>query len=336
MNRLHPRRGFTLLELLVAVTITLLLAGVMLMVTTGTLDVWRRTQDDFVGGAQARLALDLLERDLQAGIFRKDGVNTWLAADVINSPASLSDHGWRTASQRLKPATSDSLRLVPDASDGLAPNLAEARFGLSGTWLRFITTNVESGGSLPVAVSYQVVRRPVSGSNVAPDNPADVRYALFRSVVTPEVAFTGGYDVTAPVYGSGSAAAPATRSAATLTNPNTGDALASNVVDFGVWLHVREAAGTLRRIFPANSTDLSHAARDGGAAPDASRYPDVADIMVRILTEEGARRIEAMEQGNAAMTRPAAYATDAAWWWAVVEANSRVFVRRVEIKGGDL
>lgn len=334
MSRHPSMRGFTLLELLVAVAITLLLAGVMLTVTTGTLDLWRRTQNELTVAAEAKLALDMIERDLQAGAFRKDGVNTWLAADVINSSAGLLNHGWQTASPRMKPATSDSLRLVPDALDGRAPNIADARFGLSGVWLRFITTNVESGGSLPIAVSYQLVRRPVAGSNVAASNPAAVRYTLFRSAVAADSTFGGRYDVTAPVYGSSSAAAPAARSAATLTNPNIGDALASNVVDFGVWLYVRDSAGALRRIFPANSADLSHAARDAGAAPDANRYPDVADIMVRMLTEEGASRIEAMEQGNAALMRPAAYVTDAAWWWALAETNSRVFVRRVEIKGG--
>ncbi|MBI2515405.1 MAG: prepilin-type N-terminal cleavage/methylation domain-containing protein [Opitutae bacterium] len=335
MNNPRLTRGFTLLELLVAVTITLLLAGVMLAVTIGTLNLWRRTQDDFTAAAQAKLALDLIERDLQAGVFRKDGVNTWLAADVIDTAAALDNHGWRTAA-RMKPATGESLRLVPETLNGLVPGIAAARFGLSGVWLRFITTNVESGGSLPVAVAYQLVRRPVSGSNTAASNPAEVRYSLFRSAVAVDTTLASGYDVTVLAYGSGSASPSATRTAATLTNPNTMDALATNVVDLGAWLYVRDPAGALRRIFPATDADLSHGARDDGTASDANRYPDVADVMVRILTEEGARRIEAMEQGSGALTRPADYATDAAWWWAVVEANSRVFVRRVERKGGSL
>jgi prepilin-type N-terminal cleavage/methylation domain-containing protein len=333
MNRPHRPGGFTLLELLVAVTITLLLAGVMLRVTTGTLQLWRRTQDDFALAAQARLALDLLERDLQARVFRKDGANTWLAADVVSASGDLLNHGWRTAAF-MKPGAGDSLRLVPAAPDGLAPRLAEARFGLSGVWLRFITTNVEAGGGLPVAVSYQLARRPVSGSNVAANNPAAVRYTLFRAAVAADGSFASGYDVTAATYGSGSATPSLSRAASTLTNPHSADALATNVVDFGVWLYARDSTGALRRIFPATETDLSHAARDDGAAPDARRYPDAADIMMRILTEEGARQIEAMEQGSEALARPPAYPTDAAWWWAVVEANSRVFVRRVELKGG--
>ena len=74
------RNGFTLLELLVAVAITLLLAGIMLAVTTITLGLWRRTQDNFSSGTTAKLALDLLERDLQSAIHRADGRgNVWLA-----------------------------------------------------------------------------------------------------------------------------------------------------------------------------------------------------------------------------------------------------------------
>ena len=44
MKSLCKTAGFTLLELLVAVTITLLLAGIMLSVTTSTLTIWRHTR----------------------------------------------------------------------------------------------------------------------------------------------------------------------------------------------------------------------------------------------------------------------------------------------------
>jgi type II secretory pathway pseudopilin PulG len=325
-------RAFTLLELLVAAVITLLLAGVMLAVTNGTLALWHRTQDSFGSATQAKVALDLLERDLQAGVFRSDGTKAWLAIDVLNSAGDLLNHGWEAA-PLTKPATAESQRLLPDSAGGLDPVLTDARFGLSGAWLRFITTNVETGGSLPTAVAYQIARRPVSGPNNSPTNPAQVRYTLFRSAVAADTTFAAGCDVLSAAYGSVSSAPSVARSAPTLTNPPPSDALAVNVVDFGVWLYVRDSSGTLRLIYPADNSDLSHAARDAGSAPDANRYPEVAEVMLRTLTDEGARLIDAMEQGTGAITRPVEYSNDAEWWWAVVEANSRVYTRRVEIKG---
>jgi Tfp pilus assembly protein PilW len=323
-------RGFTLLELLVAVTLTLGIAAVMFTVTSGTLTLWRRTQDNFTTTAQAKLALDFLERDLQAGIFRRDAATTWLAVTVTNSSSGLTNQGWQIAT-RMKPATAESLQLLPNPANGRNATIAQARFGLSGAWLRLLATNVETSGSFPVAVSYKIARRPVSGTNVSTSNLAEVRYSLFRSAVATDTTFATGNDVLTG-YASSSDTAPASRSAASLTNPNTtNDTLLSNVVDFGVWLYVRDSSGALRRIFPADAADLTHTARDPGGAPDANRYPQVADVMVRVLSDDGARQIAAVEQG--VVSRPSGYVSDAEWWWAVVEANSSVFVRRVEMKG---
>jgi hypothetical protein len=57
--------------------------------------------------------------------------------------------------------------------------------------------------------------------------------------------------------------------------------------------------------------------------------PEVADVMLRILSEEGAVQIENIETGR--VMRPAGFATDAEWWWAVAEAHSRIFIRRVNL-----
>lgn len=323
--------AFTLLELLVAVTITLILAGLMLMVVTNTLNVWQKTQDGFTTSSQATLALDLIERDLQAAAFRTDGGN-WFAAEVINVPASLVFHGWVTQVS-MKPAGIESQRLLPDRGDGSTPLIGGARFGLSGVWLRFVTTNAEASGALPVAVSYQLARRPVSGS-VAVSNPADIRYTLFRSAISTSGTFSTGNDVLATGYVSTSATPAGTRNPKTLMNPNTADALASNVVDFGVWLYLREpATGVLRRIYPADNSDLVHVAHDSGAALDDARFPEVADVMIRILSEHGAALLAEIETGGGHLARPAQYGNDAEWWWGIVETHSRVHVRRVVLRG---
>ncbi len=323
--------GFTLLELLVAISITLLLAGIVLSVTTGTLTIWRHAQDNVSTNAQAKLALDMIERDLQSAHHRKEEAGTvWLAVDVINIPETLVNHGWQIPLSPgfMKPATTESQSLVSPATD---PKIADARFGLSGAWLRFIGTNVEAAGSLPVAISYQLARRPLTGTDITAANPADVRYTLFRAAVSAANTFASGNDVTVN-YASAAQKPAAPRTAATLTNPNTSDALATNVVDLGVWLFARNSDGSLRRIFPAASNDTSHTATDAIAPPDASMFPEVVDVMIRILTEEGSRQLDALERNNGSVTRPVAYPSDALWWWAVVEANSHVYARRVEMR----
>ncbi|HEY8995918.1 MAG TPA: prepilin-type N-terminal cleavage/methylation domain-containing protein [Lacunisphaera sp.] len=334
VSRGRRYRAFTLLELLVAVAITLVIAGLMLTVTTNVLNLWRRNQGAQTQAAAARQIFSLLEQDFQSALHRRDAT-CWLAADILDSAPALANHGWLTGPGLMKPDGGGSLRPRPEPDAGGNSFLQEARFGLSGIWLRMVATNVESGGSLPSVVAWQVVRRPVTGDPVA-TNPAAVRYSLYRSVVSNSDTFASGYDVTATAYGStsntpSSALSTAYRLPRNVTNPSHANLLASNAVDFGCWLYVRDTVGSLRRVYPANATDVSHHAI-GDSTSDDTRFPDVADVMVRILSDEGATLIEAMEGGH--VVRPAAYATDAEWWWSVVELHSAVFIRRIEIKGG--
>jgi prepilin-type N-terminal cleavage/methylation domain-containing protein len=333
MSRARTIRGFTLLELLVAVTITLLIAGLMLAVTTNVLNLWRRSQASHTQATTARQVFDLLEQDLQSAVHRRD-TGRWLAADILDSPGSLSNHGWLLGPGVTKPANGGSLLPLPAPESGGERLLSNAHFGLSGTWLRFVTTNMESGGSLPVVVAYQIVRRPITGDPVV-TNPAPIRYSLYRSAISNTDTFATGYEVAAVGYASttnnpSSASSTAYRAARNVMNPSHANLLGSNVVDFGCWLYVHNPDRTLLRIYPAGPGDTSHQAVGNSVALD-TRYPEVADIMIRILTEEGATLLEAIEAGR--VPRPPAYATDATWWWKVVEANSKVFTRRVEIKG---
>jgi type II secretory pathway pseudopilin PulG len=325
--------AFTLLELLVSVAITLLLAGLMLAVTTNVTTLWRRQQAGATQAITARQVLDQLERDLQSAVHRRDG-SRWLAVDLLDDAAALTNHGWLLGPGRTKPSGGGSLRPLPPADSRGVRRLAEARFGLSGAWLRLVTTNVESGASLPTVVAWQLARRPVTGNPVA-TNPASVRYSLYRSAVAPDESLAAGYDVLAPAYGStsntpSSATSTAYRQPRNVTNPSHANLIASNVVDFGCWLYVRAPGGDLVRIYPAGEGDRSHHAIGQSPAND-SRFPVVADVMVRILSEEGAAQIEALEAGR--LPRPAEFGDDAAWWWSVAEAHSSVFTRRVEIMG---
>ena len=334
--RSHKRGGaaFTLLELLVAVTITLVIAGLMLAITTNVMTLWRRQQAAHSQAVTAKLVLDQLEQDLQTAVHRRDATR-WLAADILDSGSALANHGWLAGPGLMKPADGGSLRPLPEPDANGARRIENARFGLSGVWLRLVATNVESGGSLPTVVAWQMVRRPVTGNPLA-SNPAPVRYSLYRSAIGSDDTLAIGYDVTDSRYGSTSnnptsAASTAYRQPRNVANPGHANLIASNVVDFGCWLYRRDESGGLVCIYPGAAGDMSHHAI-GQSVTDDTRFPTVADVMIRILSEEGASLLEAMERGQ--VTRPTDHATDAAWWWAVVEAHSAVFTRRIEIKGG--
>ena len=248
-----------------------------------------------------------------------------LAAD----PAQLHAHGWFGRGLRQKPAGTASLRPWPEPDAAGLRRLADARFGVGGTWVRLVTTTAESGAepALPRVVAWQVLRRPVFGRLEA-GNPAPVHYAVFRAAIGAATAFAHGLDVTAPAYSSSTPIPGVARGPATVMNPAAIDALAAPVIDLGLWLYRREPDGTLRRQFPSGPADVAHVADP--ARPET--LPDVAEVMVRVLSEEGARQLAAIEDGL--VTRPAQFADDADWWWAVAEAHSWVQVRRVVLRGG--
>lgn len=319
--------GFTLLELLAAAAITVLLVGLVLAVTTGALELWRKGQADFVVLSDAGIALDLLERDLQCATSTTVDA-TWLAITLVKDGQDLRNRGWLRDGVRYKPGGEGSFRPLPGSGSADGSALGEARFGLAGAWLRVITATAESGSepALPRAVAWQIARRPLTGV-VSPANPAPRRYLLFRSALAAGETFAHGGDLAAPAFTSSSEAPSGTRAPSTMMNPAVADAVIANVVDFGVWLYARGADGALRRTFPTTDDGGEFRTNPATAAP-----PAVADVFVRVLTEEGARQIELIETGR--LVRPREHSSDEAWWWSVADTHSRVFTRRIELKGG--
>ena len=304
-NRHAP--AFTVIELLVAVTIAVVLAGLLIVVTRSTLDLWQKVQNHSTANIQAKVALDLISRDLKAVIYRESGEAT-LAVDIV-SVEKLQNHNWRVGN--AGPSKPDTVNILEQETDTSGRFVEASRFGRGGVWLRFLTTNVRSGGnSGPAIVGYQINRRPTSGS-VNANNPPAVRYTLFRQFLDPDETFAAGYDADA--------------SDDDLDAPGSSDALCDNVVDFGVWCYRRDNNGSLTPLYPASSQDRSF--REAG-----NQFPSVIDVMLRVMTESGAAQLEQMEAGL--MTRPSVYVTDEDWWWGVVNAESRVYTTRVLLEGG--
>ncbi len=362
-NNFEERRSktaFTIIELLVAVAITAAMAAVMLAMTTNILSSWTRASGNLSAMSNARVALDFLQKDLERAMFRHDG-NVWLAVDTIND-TNFGNQNILTGGQQisggawLAPAAGADRGKPNDAGLGqhnaaFDPN--QNRFGWNGVWLRFFVADPEIR-----AVGYQIVRRGVRG----PDG--EQRYMLYRGQASALETFQEGYDIVSPGYflGAGTASqagrgAPS-GSAAEVRRPNAASIVGNNVVDFGVKLFwkAREIPGNpnspivYMEIFPDNEVQLAHRSPPlpGNAAqpedfpnsfPPYSEYshprvtddpangnastriPNVAEIYLRVLTDEGAQLISNYERGLIDGD-----------WWDIVEANSKLFTRRVVLQ----
>jgi len=218
---------------------------------------------------------------------------------------------------------------------------------MAGVWLRLIAgvadSNSSSGiqqTSAPRAVGYQIVRHQLSSSS----GGSATRYALFRAEVRPfhdtagsqaASTFVNGYDLNAAAYTTASTSNLA--DAGNIRRPRRDILLANNIVDFGVRFYTRNATGALVLAFPTSNSNRGFAATtDNTLAPGGSSYgygggmsygfPAVAEVFVRVITEEGARQIEALESGK----------LPGLDWWTIVTANSQVYTRRVVINGRPL
>lgn len=353
-SRVKAPRAFTLIELLVAASITVVLAGFIFVIVRNVATTWTRASGRLGADAQARVILEQLATDLQGAQFRDDG-NVWFAANILDTTANS---GLWTAAQTLnnaKPSGTTSLVLN-------TPSIADARFGLAGVWLRFFTTSRGSNNSTssatisaPVAVGYQIVRR-FTATNPLNQNTA---YLLHRAEARPG-AFSGrlgvlesGYNLIAPAYttGSGTNNGSVTGDPRGVQAPgtNTGtrnldSVLADNIIDFGLRCYVRDATqpGGLRLIFPVDASgglggtaatrlrSTVPAATPVESLGTAQPFPDVVDVMIRVLTDDGAQLIANMEKSPAQpATRPQQYTSNALWWWGVALQNSRVYTRRI-------
>lgn len=359
-------RGYTLVEVLVAAGITALIAGFIAAIVASISTSWSRSSNRLGADAQARLILDQIQLDLQAATFRDDG-NTWFAADILNGASGGATGMWIVAPRNPKPVGGISLNLT-------TPGIAQSRFGTAGVWLRFFSSGrsvTNAAGALttpsaPVAVSYQIIRRYTA------TNPANTNtgYLLHRSEVRPGANGTGstarpgviesGYSITAAAYTTSSSS---TNSGAVLGDPRSvqvpgavrtlDTVFGDNVIDFGLRAYVRDASapGGLRLIFPAttagaltNSPQPLRSSLPANTPPSAAGYnprllfPDVVDVMVRILTDDGVEAIANLERVQTpALAVPQKYNNNAQqWWWGVAEENSRVYTRRVVINAEPL
>ena len=363
------RAAFTIIEILVAIAITAVISTMMVTILSNVLGTWSRSSALLTGGNQARVILDQLALDLESTYLRRS-TDVMFAATVPGNQSGQGDANSSSASwtgTNIKPGDS----AAPNGSRELNPSdrdLTAYRFGQAGTWLRFFTIPPDSNQTgaadlndvpAPRAVAYQIMRRQV-GSASAP-----YTYQLFRSEVRPYgtspatnnlSSFAQGYDLFGAGYNDPATGGTGLGDAGGIRRPRGEFVIGNGVVDFGVriWVHDtddsdsdndraelleafpvdRRVSNTaVRRVFAATTDkakEQPNVALPSGnftAGQSSYGYPAVVEIMARILTPEGVEIMQSYEDD------PNRFGgSSAGKWWELVEANSRVYTRRVEIR----
>lgn len=304
MNASQPKRAFTIIELLVAMTVTIIISGVMIAVVSNLLNIYNRSSGRLTAGSQASLFFEQITADLESAVFRNTS-DVMMAVDIRNSfPSGESGE---------KPTGGESTQMAPGTYPNALNDIEDMRFGGGGAWFRFFTTSPdifvddsdpnEIRGAVR-AVAYQIDYRPVTGVSGASGVPR--QFMLFRSEVGPEDTFEHGYEITDGFFDNA------------LDAPDIEDVIVPNVVDFGVRVLTRNADGNLEVVFPSTNDDFEYLGV-GRGDPDQP-YPHAIEVMIRVLTPEGERLIRAIDDE---------VITDD--WWEVAEQHSVVFSRLIRI-----
>lgn len=89
------KRGFTLMELMVAMAITTIIVTVLVSITSIALDTWNRSRAELRASRQAKSMVDTMARDFESLVTRRSNLNEWLSA---TSPDTQPGSGTLTSS----------------------------------------------------------------------------------------------------------------------------------------------------------------------------------------------------------------------------------------------
>ena len=74
------KRGFTLMELMVAMAITTIIVTVLVSITSIAIDTWNRSRAELRAARQAKSMVDTMASDFESLVTRRGNANEWLSA----------------------------------------------------------------------------------------------------------------------------------------------------------------------------------------------------------------------------------------------------------------
>lgn len=87
------QRGFTLMELMVAMAITTIIVTVLVSITSIAIDTWNRSRLELRAARQAKAMVDTMAKDFESMVTRRGNLNEWLSAKskTVNGSANAVD-----------------------------------------------------------------------------------------------------------------------------------------------------------------------------------------------------------------------------------------------------
>lgn len=154
-------RGFTIIELLVAMAITTLIVTVLISVTSLALETWNRSRSEIRAARQAKAMIETMSADFESMVSREGNNMEWLFA--------------RTAVPNDGPNGNDS------------PNAAELAF-FSAATDRY---NGDIGGADDEGGDVSGIAYKLAYQNAVEDGGSDSfnTFALYRKIINPDETF---------------------------------------------------------------------------------------------------------------------------------------------------
>ncbi|MGJ8644252.1 MAG: PulJ/GspJ family protein [Luteolibacter sp.] len=163
MKTLSPKagRGFTLIELMVAMAITSLIVTVLVSVTSLALETWNRSRSEIRAARQAKAMVESMSNDLESMVSRRGNNFEWLFA--------------RAETPGDGPKGNDS------------PNAAEIAFFSAATdrYNGEIGETEDKGGDVS-GIAYKLTYQDTIDSG---SNDSLKTFALYRKIINPDVTF---------------------------------------------------------------------------------------------------------------------------------------------------
>lgn len=158
------RKGFTLVELMVAMAITVLIVTMLVYITSIAMNSWQRSRAEVRASNQAKAMVDSLAHDFEAMVVRRGNTFEWLYAEA-NKDLPGPD--------ALRSTSAADLYFFTAATDRY-----DGKIG----------TKDDKGGDVS-AVAYRLTYRdPVATSGSSGSKDAET-FALYRSLHNPDETF---------------------------------------------------------------------------------------------------------------------------------------------------